>query len=229
VVLLDTSKGLLHVLDDGLGFSEDAIKDLAILGGGSKQGTPFSLGHRHYLGSYGYGLKSTLNISERVRLDTVSEDGKFSGTLDWSKLDDALRPDFHGFNFERSPRAKEHAGSHLTIKLKSPPSKDQLERFAGVLANLPNDGGKFQCFVGASDEVIKYAPEILNDFGKLAGIAKRLEKKKTLTLAYTSVQTDLDVCEIFELADKVDPKVTAKIFFAGMKSGQVNQLKRGLR
>jgi hypothetical protein len=69
----------------------------------------------------------------------------------------------------------------------------------------------------------------LNDFGKLAGTAKRLEKKEALTLAYTSVQSDLDVCEIFEFADKIDSKVTAKIFFAGMKAGQVNQLKRGLR
>jgi hypothetical protein len=43
------------------------------------------------------------------------------------------------------------------------------------------------------------------------------------------VQADLDVCEKIEFNDKVDPKVTAKIFFAGMKSGQVNQLKRGLR
>lgn len=229
IVLLDTSKGLLHVLDDGIGFSEDAVKELAILGGGSKQGTPFSAGHRHYLGSYGYGLKSTLNISDRVRLDTVSEDGKFSGTLDWSKLDDALRPNFNGFSFEHSPRTKEHTGTHLTIKLKSPPSKDQLERFAGVLANLPSDGGKFQCFVGASDEVVKHAPELLNEFGRLELTAKRLEKKKCLTLAYTSVQSDLDECEVFELADKIDPKVTAKIFFAGMKGGQVNQLKRGLR
>jgi hypothetical protein len=32
VVLLDTSKGLLHVLDDGLGFSEDAIKDSELFG-----------------------------------------------------------------------------------------------------------------------------------------------------------------------------------------------------
>jgi hypothetical protein len=229
VVILDTSKALLHVLDDGIGFSEDAIKELAILGSGSKQGAPFSLGNRHYLGSYGYGLKSTLNISDRVRLDTVSDDGKFSGTLDWSKLDEALRPDFQGFSFERSQRLKEHTGSHLTIKLKSPPSKDQLERFAGVLANLPNDGGKFQCFVGASDEVFKYAPGILTEFGKLTSTAKRLEKKQCLTLAYTSIQADLDVCELFEFADKVDPKVTAKIFFAGMKSGKVNQLKRGLR
>jgi Histidine kinase-, DNA gyrase B-, and HSP90-like ATPase len=229
VVLLDTSKALLHVLDDGIGFSEDAIRQLAILGGGSKQDVPFSLGNRHYLGSYGYGLKSSLNISDRVHLDTISEDGKFSGNLDWSKLDEALRPDFPGFNFDHTPSVKGYAGTHLTIKLKNPPSKDQLDRFAGVLANLPNDGGKFLCFVGAFDEVVKNAPNVLVDFGKLALTAKRLEKKGYLTLAYTSVQADLDVCEQIEFADKVDPKVTAKIFFAGMKSGQVNQLKRGLR
>ena len=229
VVLLDTAKGFLYILDDGIGFSEDAIRQLAILGGGSKQDIPFSLGNRHYLGSYGYGLKSSLNIADRVRLETVSEDGKFSGVLDWSKLDEALRPDFPGFIFDHTPSTKGHTGSNLAIKLKNPPSKDQLERFAGVLANLPNDGGKFLCFVGAYDEVVKSAPGMLLDFGKLAATAKRLEKKKCLTLAYTSVQADLDVCQQIEFADKVDPKVSVKIFFAGMNSGQVNQLKRGLR
>lgn len=229
VVLLDTSKSLLHVIDDGIGFSKEAIEQLAILGGGSKQAIPFSAGRRHYLGSYGYGLKSSLNIADRVTVQTVSEDGQFDGTLDWTKLDDALKPSFSGFDFDHRVRDNRHTGTHLTLKLRNPTSRDQLDKFGEVLANLPSDGAKFSCFVGLHDEVVKTAPDILSNFGRLAKIARALEKKGLLKFAFTSIQADLDACEVTEITDKEDSAIKAKFYFAGMKIGQVSQLKRGLR
>lgn len=229
VVLLDTAKSFLHVIDDGIGFSKEAIERLAILGGGSKQNIPFSAGRRHYLGSYGYGLKSSLNIADRVTISTISEDGKFDGTLDWTKLDEALKPSFPGFEFDHQKTENRHTGTHLGLKLRNPPSRDQLDTFAGVLANLPSDGGKFSCFVGSYEEALKSAPDIVSHFAKLSSMSRALEKKGLLRLAYTSLQTDLEACEVSEFTDKEDSSVKAKFFFAGMKAGQVNQLKRGLR
>jgi hypothetical protein len=60
-------------------------------------------------------------------------------------------------------------------------------------------------------------------------MSRALERKKLLKFAFASVQTDLEACEVSEFVDKEDSSVKAKFFFAGMKAGQVNQLKRGLR
>src|SRR6266446_1765796 len=63
VVLLDADQGLLYIYDDGIGFTKDSFSGIATLGSGNKKDIPYSQGHRHYLGSYGYGLKSTLNVA----------------------------------------------------------------------------------------------------------------------------------------------------------------------
>ena len=230
VVLLDTSKGLLHVLDNGIGFSQEAIERAAILGAGVKQNVPYSKGKRHYLGSYGYGLKSSLNIAEKVRVHSVSDEGQFSGTLDWSKLDEALRADFEGFDFRQERRKpKQSTGTHITLHLKNPTSKDQLQEFSNVLANLPTDSGGFLCHLGLMSDVVRDLGTRLDDFGNFQSIVRRLEKQGRLVLADTSRQADLDTCEKQEFTDKNDATVTAKFFFAGIEQGKVRQLKRGLR
>src|SRR5438128_1728834 len=81
LVLLDSNAGTLHIIDDGLGFSREAIENIATLGGGDKQTISYSKGHRHYLGSYGYGLKSSLNIANKVTVHSVSREGDFEVTL----------------------------------------------------------------------------------------------------------------------------------------------------
>lgn len=229
LVILDSGKALLHVVDDGLGFSSDAIELIAVLGGGSKQSIPISKGRRHYLGSYGYGLKSSLNVATKVTIYTVSDDGSFRGSIDWNRLDEALKHDFKGFRFDQETRKRgEHTGTHITLSLKNPTSVDALEEFGDHLANLPNDGGSFSCYVGNYAELAKWTPEILDNFGKLQPLAKKLEKRGLLTLAQSTRQADLDTCQKSVVTDK-NSKVTATFFFAGVQRGKVRQLKKGLR
>lgn len=145
LVLLDTNKGQLHIIDDGIGFSKESFEQLAVLGAGDKRDIPYSKGKRHYLGSYGYGLKSTLNIATKVRILSISEDGQLEATLDWTRLEDSLKSDFPGFPVNIIKRKKKHAtGTKISLVLKSPTSKDHLDEFAAVLANLPSDGGEFK-------------------------------------------------------------------------------------
>jgi HSP90 family molecular chaperone len=151
VVLLDTAKGLLHIIDDGIGFTQDAIQRLAILGGGLKQNIPFSAGQRHYLGSYGYGLKSSLNIADKVIIDTVSDEGRHRGEIDWTQLDHALQPGSSGYDFQHTKTVlAEKTGTHLCLKLRNPASRDQLIKFSNVLSNLPNDGASFSVMWGCT-------------------------------------------------------------------------------
>jgi len=229
LVILDSAKTLLHVVDDGLGFSSEAVELIAVLGGGSKQTIPISKGKRHYLGSYGYGLKSSLNIATKVSISTVSDDGGFRGTVDWTKLDDALKHDFAGFKFDQEPRKRNApTGTHITLFLKNPTSVDALQQFGDHLANLPNDGGSFNCYYGDYADLVKFTPGILDNFGKLQSTAKRLEKRGLLALAHSTRQADLDACQKTVITDK-GGKVSATFFFAGISRGKVKQLKRGLR
>lgn len=230
LVLLDSRKNVLHVIDNGLGFTSDAIERVAILGGGDKQSVPFSKGKRHYLGSYGYGLKSTLNIASKLRIYSISEDGEFDGGIDWGKLDDALKPEFPGFAFNHAKRNKHQVtGTRITLSLNNPTSKDHLEQFGDHLANLPTDGGKFRCYFGNVADAARHVPTITTRFERLDVVAKRLARAKALTLGQSSRLADLNHCQIFELKDKEGSGVTGQAFFAGIQNGKVLQLKKGLR
>jgi HSP90 family molecular chaperone len=72
LVLLDSNKAHLYVIDDGRGFSAEAFARIATLGGGDKTDIEFSKGSRPYLGSYGMGLKSTLNVAEKIEVYSFS-------------------------------------------------------------------------------------------------------------------------------------------------------------
>ena len=97
IVLLDTDQGLLYIYDDGIGFTKHSFSGIATLGAGNKRDIPYSQGHRHDLGSYGYGLKSTLNVASKVEIVSHSENERLLATINWNQLDEALKPDFEGF------------------------------------------------------------------------------------------------------------------------------------
>lgn len=229
VVLLDNARQRLHIIDDGIGFSKAAIQEVAILGAGDKKEEQYSRGRRHYLGSYGVGLKSTLNIAKAVDLYTLSEDGLFQGSVDWGLLDDALRADFPGFPFNHTPKPSgKHPGTWLTLRLEKPTDASHLERFREVLSNLPEDGGKFRSFCGLYSEVMGTSKTI--DFGKLAGLAKRKAREKSLVVAAGSVAADLADCDRTQDTEgKGAGRVTATFYFAGIEGQKVQPLKKGLR
>jgi HSP90 family molecular chaperone len=148
IVLLDSTRDELHVVDDGIGFTKAAIELAATLGGGGKT-VPYSKGKRHYLGSYGYGLKSSLNIADSLLIESVSSEGRFRVVLDWTKLDEALNANFEGFPLEsRTKKRDEATGTRITLKLRHPTTKSDLDDFGEKLANLPSDDGRFRCYFG---------------------------------------------------------------------------------
>jgi len=83
LVLLNSMSNELFVIDDGEGFNEEKIKIAATLGGGDKETRPFSTKNRHYLGSYGVGLKSTLNISTATEIISNSKSGRYTMICPW--------------------------------------------------------------------------------------------------------------------------------------------------
>ncbi len=231
LVLLDTDKGILHIIDNGNGFDEDSFLSIATLGAGSKKDIPYSkIGQRHYLGSYGYGLKSTLNIATKVEIESYSVTENLKVTIDWNLLDEALKPGFTGFPSDSTKvNAPNSHGTYIKLFLKNPTTKAHLDKFGEVLANLPNDSGGFRCYYGLYGNVANQLNKIPDLFNGLHEIAKSLQEKNLVEPADFTVLADLHECQIIDIPDKKDKSVKAKIYFAGLQGDKVKQIKPGLR
>lgn len=230
VVLLDSNKNQLLVIDDGVGFTTEAFENIATLGGGDKQEVPFSKSRRHYLGSYGMGLKSSLNIANKIEVRSFSNEGDFKVEIDWSKLEEALRPDFQGYPHEMKTKSPGQAcGTIIKLALRSPTSKNQLEKFGEALGNLPSENGGFLCYFGLFDQVATQFSDPAVALKKLASAAKTLASRNRLFLAGKSVLADLEDCQVAELKDKQDPTVKGKFYFAGFDGDKVKSLKPSVR
>jgi hypothetical protein len=230
VVLLDHNKNQLFVIDDGGGFTKEAFEKIATLGGGDKQEVSFSKGKRHYLGSYGMGLKSTLNIATKIEVRSFSDEGDFKVEVDWSRLEEALKPDFEGYNHKHGDKSPGQGnGTIFRLFLRTPTNKDQLDEFGRYLGNLPSDNGQFLCYFGFFDEVASHFSDAPVALKGLAKTAQTLAKKNKLALVGKSVLSDLEDCDVKELVDKGDSPVKAKFFFAGFEGDKVRSLKPSVR
>lgn len=230
IVLLDQKNNHLYIIDDGNGFDDTSIKEVTTLGGGDKSSSPYSKGRRAYLGSYGYGLKSTLNISNKVLIKTASQTNIFSTEIDWSILDHALTHDFKGYKFWKDKKPTQSGtGTIIQLHLKNPTSKSHLDSFGEVLNHLPLDNGQFKCYYGHYEDCYEYVKPFLQTFNGLRKIADSLYKKKHLSFANDSLEFELSECETEVFKDKDDPSVEAKFYFTGMNGDKIRSLKEKLR
>ena len=230
LVILDSLNLKLYVLDDGIGFSGDALQTIVVLGGGDKRDVQVSKAKRHYLGSFGYGLKSTLNVASKMTIEYVSTDGHYKAEIDWNKLDRALDPQFHGFPVKKiSTKGKKKTGTLITLNLRSPKTKKDLDDFGKALSNLPTDAGKFKCFFGDRASIEKSMKISLSSLGKLRATCARINRNGKISLATTTRESDLQDCDIYEWQDEEYPGVSIKIYFAGWNGDNVKHLKKRLR
>ena len=232
VVLLNTLTNELIVLDDGIGFGKENIQIAATLGGGEKSTQPYSGKNRHYLGSYGVGLKSTLNISSTTEIISVSKEGRFQTTIDWNKLEEILKDQSHrGYKFVAGKKLPgESNGTLIRLKLNKPTDKSHLEEYGKALGNLPSLDGKFICYYGLYEPVAEKFQGFQKNFKGLKALAKRLQKAGKLSAATNKLERDLEQCtkNVNKGGDK-EYGYTSTIYFAGMKNEKVNPLKKSLR
>lgn len=229
IVLLDSAHNCLYVIDDGVGFTDDSIKEVATLGGGDKRDAYSPQRRRHYLGSYGYGLKSSLNIAHRVDINSFSRAHCYRVVIDWGKLEEALGDTFPGYPVHRESRGGNGTGTIVKMVLKNPTSKLHLDDFSSVLSNLPSDEGNFNCYVGMVESLGQKRPESAADLKQLEKLAVKLHKQGRLSRAGESELTDIENCELEEFTDKEDKSVSAKFYFAGLEGSTVKPMKPGLR
>jgi len=230
LVILEGKANCLYIIDDGKGFKEDSLKEATTLGGGDKTTQPFSQGERPYLGRYGFGLKSTLNIANKISIKTVSEDGLFKTEIDWMLLDEIIKSPTQGYIYTKDVKSQDSStGSIIKLFLKGPTTKTHLDAFGEVLSNLPNDNGGFKCYYGYYEDTSNEIKNFIENFRSVKETAASLFKDNKLGLASESFERELHDCEVHEIKDKEDRTVSAKIYFAGMQGDKVKSLKEVLR
>jgi len=230
LVLLDNKNFGLYIIDDGIGFDEEIFAGLATLGSGSKKVIPYSKGKRHYLGSYGYGVKSTLNICDSLEITSFSGGKRLSATIDWSSLDEFLKDSSKGFKSTVGKIKNGARGTFMHLKLKNPTDKTHLDNFFKALTNLPEDQGRFVPYVGFYEDVAGEIPRDLSNFTtNLKKLCKRWVRSNKIRKVDSGQLIDLANCKVEEKRSKEDDTVSAKFFFSGFEGNGVKKLKPGLR
>jgi len=230
IILLDDIANKLYVLDDGNGFDENAIKEMLTLGGGGKlYADP---GERAYLGSYGYGLKAVIKIAKHIEIETCSkkDNKKYAAKIDESLFDRMMEKDSPGYDYDESDRPQELSkGTIITLSLKTPTTKKELDEFGIGLGNLPTDNGKFNCYYGFYRDAKDSIPAFFKNFTGLDEIAKKLLSSDKIKLASNVFDSELSDCEQKIIHDTDETSVSAKIYFAGMQGNKPKNLKESLR
>lgn len=229
LVLLDTSQNKLYIIDDGEGFNKESIKEAATLGGGNKNAY-YKESKRVFLGSYGVGLKATVNIAKKLEINSCSDEDIFETIINWEMLEQVMTPESEGYPVKQLPKEDGMGtGTTIVLELSSMTNKSNLDEYGKGLANLPTDNGSFKCYFGFYTDVSKEIKPCLTNYKGLKKVAQELLDKQKITLASDTVKKELEDCDQIELTDSIHKDASAKFYFSGMQGIAVKPLKSSLR
>jgi hypothetical protein len=227
----DFKNSEIHIFDDGTGFEDNSFEKLLTLGQGTKSSLDHARSDRPYLGNYGFGFKSTVNIAKEFEIVTFNKGNKYSTNIDWEKLPKTLEEKDGGFSVKLEKAKQSIHGTYIKLRLKTPITKADLEKYKRFLGNLPQDDGDFSIYLGTFSDVRNLIPK---DVGlalkNLKKIAKRAERKERIEKINPGEGSDLNKCIKKEYKSQKDARVRGVCYFMGFdKNKKVIPLKRGLR
>jgi hypothetical protein len=138
VVVLHSTRDIV-VIDDGAGISEEQFPKLLDLGAGSKIDRHESQLKRSYLGSFGFGIKSTINISRTIAIATMNKLDMMKCEIDVSELESkGFDENWSGFPIHSQRRTKSPSkGTMVWLQLKEELTHEDIENIKSSLYNLP--------------------------------------------------------------------------------------------
>lgn len=139
IVAIIHSDNEIIVADNGTGISEDQFPKLLDLGSGTKIGEHDSELKRSYLGSFGFGIKATINVSKNIAIFTSNKISELSCEIDTGILEShGFKDSWKGFEIEENDKPKASpTGTIIKLKLKNELSPDDIEMIKRSLYNLP--------------------------------------------------------------------------------------------
>jgi len=180
VVVLYSEK-YLAVIDNGTGISDTQFSKLLGLGAGTKIGTHDSRLKRSYLGAFGFGIKSTANISRQVDISTINSGKELCTSLDINLLNEhGFDEEFDGFEVQEQPNhgKKGETGVAVLLELKTDLTPDQTDAIKQSLYNLPKSRD-FRMFFASFKKAGVTANSICaGTIRRVSQIAKALKKER---------------------------------------------------
>jgi len=231
VVVFDLKGSEIHIYDNGTGFEKEAFENLLTLGFGTKSSLGHSKSDRPYLGNYGFGFKSTINLAKEFEIVSFNHGNRYSTKIDWDKLGKALDDKDSGYPLNVEKSKESIHGTYIRLKLKNPITKDDAEKYKKFLSNLPQDNGDFLIYAAFLPDLRKALPKDISKIIKdLKKIFRKCEKSKKAVKVLATEGSDLDKCTKKTYISQKDKNVTGLCYFTGFDKGKkIISLKRGLR
>lgn len=231
LLLLDDVNNKLYMYDDGIGFNNNAMKDMFTLGGGKKEELFAKSGTRVYLGSFGFGFKAIIAIANEITFISCSKEDnkKYTTKCDFSEFDKMMEQNEEGYDYGEEDRDNQNShGTIIILDLKKPTSKNELDQYIKNLTRLPNDNGKFNCYSGFLALVKNEVLPFHSDFTGLSEICKKLQENDKIDIVSNLLDSELSDCDPYIVTDK-ENNASGTIFFAGMQGDKPRNLKDSLR
>jgi len=216
----------ITIVDNGSGIAESQFPKVLDLGSGTKLGTHDSRLKRSYLGSFGFGLKSTVNIAKTIKIGTINKTVYMSAEIDVPTLNEKGFNDsnWDGFEVEvnKSPKSKA-TGTAISLELQNDLTPDQIEDIRRSLYNLPKSSN-FRVYFASS----KQAGKTLNSTSADAILSLQSEIKKRLKKERIAGTLEIGTPKITKCvlsgSDTIDVSVWCKGLDSNMKVENLGQL-----
>lgn len=227
----DFKTGEIHIFDDGTGFEPSAFEKILTLGQGTKTSIDHSRGDRLFLGSYGFGFKSTVNLAKESEIVSFNKGFKYSTRVNWDLLEKNIEDENAGFSLKKEKSKPTSQGTYIKLILRNAIEQTELDKYKKYLSNLPQDNGKFLIYIANFSAVRKLLGGPIEKVLKnLKKIGKSSEKKGRATKVTANEGTDLDKCTKKNFLSKHDKNVKGVCYFTGFEKGKkVKPLSKTLR
>jgi hypothetical protein len=223
VVVLHSANDII-VIDNGTGISSDQFPKLLDLGAGTKAIETHQSGlKRSYLGSFGFGIKSIINISKSFSIYTVNKEGQLSCEIDVQQLKSkGFTENWTGFPIQsqRIPKGS-FFGTIVHLKLSNEVTPEQIENINKSLSNLPKTVN-FAIFhspiKGSGVGINNLGSKDINNLKVLASKLKEKRIKSTMETGKPKIQK----C-VLAGSDTIDISVWCNGLDANLKVPSLNQ------
>jgi hypothetical protein len=224
IVIVLYSQSDIVVIDNGTGIPSDQFPKLLDLGAGTKAiDSHQSELKRSYLGSFGFGIKSIINISKSFSIFTINREEMLTCDIDVQVLrSKGFNEAWEGFPIDRQRRQKAiSTGTIVHLRLVNEITPEQIENVEKSLGNLPKTANFsifFTSVKGTGTRVSSLSYKEIANVKALSSNLKSARIKSTLEIGKPTFQR----C-VLAGSDTIDIAVWCNGLDSNLKVPSLNQ------
>jgi len=219
------SNQTIMVIDNGKGISNAQFPKLLDLGAGTKLEQHDSRFKRSYLGAFGFGIKSTVNISREISILTINKESQLTSHIDVEVLSTkGFDQTWPGFDVEESQNdgRRGQAGTIVLLQLKDELTIERIEAIRNSLNNLPK-AKEFRVFFVPKKKAPRCIQAPCYDAIRSLTSAAKMLKKERVTGSLDIGEPNIRKC-VLPGSDTIDVAVWCKGLDSKMKVPSLGHL-----